>query len=746
MTTRTDSSVLEVRDLSVTFDAGGSAVHAVRGVSYALRRGEVLGIVGESGSGKSASSLAIMRLLPASARVQGSIRLNGTELVGLGDRELSRLRGNSVSMIFQDPLSALTPVYTIGDQIAEALLVHDDELTKEAAAARAVELLQAVGIAEADHRAKAYPHEFSGGMRQRVMIAMAMANDPDVIVADEPTTALDVTIQAQVLDALRSARELTGAALVLITHDLSVVAGVADDVAVMYAGRIVETGTVDEVFYGPRMPYTIGLLGAIPRIDDAGRRPLVPIEGSPPSLANMAPGCPFAPRCPLALQICREVEPELLAVAATGHRAACHRSDEISELGLSAQPEPADPRGESQPPITAQRRSAAFEGVHPAGAPPIDPGPRRQHGFIHDYRRVQAQRVFPVPAIPAAPAESKPRAERAAVLEVDALVRHFPLLKGAIFKRRIGTVQAVDGISFDIREGETLGLVGESGCGKTTTLLQVLELTAAERGRVVVLGHDTGELDSASRRALRREISVVFQDPLASLDPRMPVSDIIAEPLRTHGRSRLDVARRVRELLPLVGLEPAHASRYPQQFSGGQRQRIAIARALALEPRLLLLDEPVSALDVSIQAGVVNLLEELRVRLGLSYLFVAHDLSVVRQIADRVAVMYLGRIVEIGELEAVYAAPAHPYTQALLSAIPIPDPRKERRRKRIVLSGDLPSAANPPSGCRFRTRCQKFAALDEQRRQACIDVDPALERVSDDHAAACHYAERLRVV
>ncbi|HEV7806679.1 MAG TPA: ABC transporter ATP-binding protein [Solirubrobacteraceae bacterium] len=692
MTTTVGSSVLEVADLSVAFDAGGAAVHAVRGVSYALQRGKVLGIVGESGSGKSASSLAIMGLLPASARVEGSIRLNGTELLGLDDRELSSLRGKAISMVFQDPLSALTPVYTVGDQVAEALLVHDEEMSKQAAASRTVELLEAVGIPQAAERAKAYPHEFSGGMRQRVMIAMAMANGPDVIVADEPTTALDVTIQAQVLDALRSAREVTGAALVLITHDLSVVAGVADDVAVMYAGRIVESGTVDEVFYGPRMPYTIGLLGAIPRIDDAGKRPLVPIEGSPPSLASMPPGCPFAPRCPLALQICREVEPQLLAVAASGHRAACHRSDEISEQGLTS------------------------------------------------------QAIFPVPSIPPAAAASKPRAERPVVLEVDELVRHFPLFKGAIFKRRVGTVQAVDGICFEIREGETLGLVGESGCGKTTTLLQILELAPADRGRVVVLGRDTREIDADARRALRRDVSVVFQDPLASLDPRMPVSDIIAEPMRTHGHSKADVARRVRELLPLVGLELDHASRYPQQFSGGQRQRIAIARALALEPRLLLLDEPVSALDVSIQAGVVNLLEELRVRLGLSYLFVAHDLSVVRQIADRVAVMYLGRIVEVGELEAVYAAPAHPYTQALLSAIPIPDPRKERRRKRIVLRGDLPSPANPPSGCRFRTRCQKFAVLDEQRRQACLDVDPGLLEVADDHAAACHYAERVRVV
>jgi peptide/nickel transport system ATP-binding protein len=684
-------AVLEVADLSVTFATAGGDVHAVRGMSYALARGQVLGIVGESGSGKSAAALAVMGLLPANARVGGSIELGAKQLAGLGDEQLSRLRGNSISMIFQDPLSALTPVYTIGHQVAEALLVHND-ITKDAAQRRVVELLEAVGIPQAAKRAKAYPHEFSGGMRQRVMIAMAMANDPDVIIADEPTTALDVTIQAQVLEALRSARELTGAAIVLITHDLSVVAGFADAVAVMYAGRIVETGTVDEVFYRPRMPYTMGLLGAIPRVDAAGRRPLVPIEGSPPSLLDMPPGCPFAPRCPLAVKLCLQTEPPLAAVGRDGHRAACHRSDDVERDGLTP------------------------------------------------------QRIFPVPVIGPAPHADLPRDERPVVLRIAGLERHYPLYRGAIFRRVVGTVRAVDGIGFDVREGETLGLVGESGCGKSTTLMQVLELAAPSSGSVVVLGHDTADLDAATRRALRRDVSVVFQDPLASLDPRMPAGDIIAEPLRTHGHPKSRLGARVRELLALVGLDAEHASRYPQQFSGGQRQRIAIARALALEPRLLLLDEPVSALDVSIQAGIVNLLDELRVRLGLSYLFVAHDLSVVRQIADRVAVMYLGRIVEVGAIEAVYGAPAHPYTQALLSAIPIPDPRKERERVRIVLRGDLPSPVDPPSGCRFRTRCQTFAMLDDERRRACLEAEPELVQVAGDHAAACHYAQRVPVV
>jgi peptide/nickel transport system ATP-binding protein len=683
--------VLAVRDLRVTFPGQAGDVRAVRGIDVELRRGEVLGIVGESGSGKSATALAVTGLLPSYAKVEGSVALDGQELLGRDDAGMARIRGKRVAVVFQDPLSALTPVYTIGDQIAEAVRIHND-VSKQAARERTVELLELVGIPNAAERANAFPHEFSGGMRQRVMIAMAIANDPDVIVADEPTTALDVTIQAQVLEVLRTAREVTGAAIVIITHDLSVIAGFADRVAVMYAGRIVESGTVDEVFYSPRMPYTMGLLGAIPRADESGDRPLVPIEGSPPSLVDLPPGCPFAPRCPLVFDTCREVEPALIAVGSPGHRSACHLAEKIEAGGWS----PAD--------------------------------------------------VYPVPELPEAPIARVPREEREVVLEARDLVRHYPLMKGAVFKRQVGAVQAVDGISFDVRDGETLGLVGESGCGKSTTLLEVLELAAPQAGRIVVLGRDTAELSASERRALRRDVNIVFQDPMASLDPRMPVSDILAEPMRTHGMDGAKVSARIRELLRLVGLNPEHAGRYPQQFSGGQRQRIGIARALALEPELLVLDEPVSALDVSIQAGVINLLEDLRARLGLSYLFVAHDLAVVRHIADRIAVMYLGKIVEIGDVTRVYESASHPYTQALLSAIPLPDPHKERARRRILLEGDLPSPADPPSGCRFRTRCPKFAALDDGRRRRCLEEEPPLYGLADDHSAACHYAEAVKVV
>ncbi|MDN6556398.1 MAG: ABC transporter ATP-binding protein [Acidipropionibacterium acidipropionici] len=680
--------VLQIRDLNVRFPSEDGVVHAVRGVDLTVHAGEVVGLVGESGSGKSVTSMSVMGLLDDTAEVQGSIKLHGTELLGRSDDWMSRIRGKKVAMVFQDPLSALTPVYTVGDQIVEALQVHGKYSDRQAWD-RALELLRMVGIPNPEVRIKSFPHEFSGGMRQRVVIAMAIANDPDLIIADEPTTALDVTIQAQILDLLRVAQRETHAGVIMITHDLGVVAGLADRVAVMYAGRIIERSSVEDAFYHSRHPYTIGLLGSLPRPDLDMDEPLTPVEGNPPSLLALPPGCPFSPRCPMVTAECVAAEPALVPTDRPDHSAACIRHSEL------------------------------------AGKKYAD--------------------VYPRADVPPA-AEERSRSDEV-ILHVENLVKTYPLMKGAVFKRRVGTVHAVDHISFDIRTGETLGLVGESGCGKTTTIMSVLELAAPEEGKVVVLGHDTADLARADRRKVRQDLQVVFQDPMASLDPRLPIYDIIAEPLKYNGYPKADIPGRVEELMGLVGLEPAHANRYPRNFSGGQKQRVGIARALALEPKLLVLDEPVSALDVSIQAGVLNLLEKLRIEMGLSYLFVAHDLSVVRHITHRVAVMYLGHIVELGPVSDVFDNPEHPYTQALLSAIPVPDPAKEKSRSRILLEGDLPSPANPPKGCPFHTRCPKFKTLDDADKARCTGEEPLLAATPghQDRQVACHFPEAVDV-
>ncbi|WP_064743770.1 ABC transporter ATP-binding protein [Actinomadura rifamycini] len=577
-------TALAVADLRVRWAAGAPAV---RGAGFDLRAGETLGVVGASGSGKTALALAVLGLLPDGARADGSVRLHGRELLGRSDAELSRIRGKDLAMVFQD-LASLNPVRTVGAQIAEAVRVHR-RTSRAAARAQAVELLGLVGIPHAPRRARAYPHEYSGGMQRRALIAMAMAHDPSVLIADEPTAGLDVTVQAQILDVLRTARA-SGTATVLIAHDLGVVAGIADRVLVMHDGRAVEQGPAEEVYRRPRTPRTAALLRAAPRI---------------------------APR--------------------------------------------------------------------PARARP--PGP--------------------------------------AVLAVDALVRHH------------GAVRAVDGVTFDVRRGETLALVGESGCGKTTALMEIVRLARPPRGRITVLGEDTATLRRARRRTLRRDVQLVFQDPCSSLNPRMRVRDIIAEPLTAHG---MPASERVRDLLGLVGLEPRHADRRPHELSGGQKQRVGIARALALEPRLLLLDEPVASLDATTQAGVLNLLQELQSRLGLACVFVAHDLAVVHRIADRVAVMHAGRIVELGPADEVYAAPAHPYTRALLDAVPIPDPVLERARPRVVLHGEAPDPANPPDGCRFRARCPIHPALPPAARARCAASDPEPRPTGRQaHEVACHH-------
>ncbi len=609
------ANLLEVTDLTVTFPTDGGDLHAVRGLSYHVAPGEVVAMVGESGSGKSAAAMAVIGLLPEYATVSGSATLHGEQLLGMSDAGLSKIRGARIGTVFQDPMSALTPVYPVGAQIAEAIRVHHPDVSKSEAGRRAVELLELVGLAQAERRTRAFPHELSGGERQRVVIAIAIANNPDLIICDEPTTALDVTVQAQILDVLKTARDATGAGVLIITHDLGVVAEFADRALVMYAGRAVEVATVEQLYGDRRMPYTAGLLGSVPRLGAPRGERLVPIPGAPPSLISLPPGCPFAPRCPLALDECRAAEPALVDVG-PGHAAACIRTDQVTG-----------------------RSAAAIYGV--AVEPPVadEPEPRT-------------------------------------VVRVQDLSRTYRLTKGVVFRRQIGEVRAVDRISFEVYQGRTLGIVGESGSGKSTTLHEILELRAPQSGSVEVLGNDVATLTATRRRELRRDLQVVFQDPVAALDPRMPVFDILAEPLAANGFPKGRIHARVAELLDIVGLRRADASRYPQEFSGGQKQRVGIARALALQPKILALDEPVSALDVSIQAGIINLLLDLQREFGLSYLFVSHDLSVVKHLAHQVAVMYRGAIVEYGDSDEVFGNPRNEYTRRLLAAIPQPDPSR----------------------------------------------------------------------
>lgn len=603
-------SLLDVRGLHVTFPTDTEPVPAVRGLDYHVESGEVVALVGESGAGKSAGAMAVVGLLPEYAEVRGSVRLDGEELLGLDDRQMSRIRGARIGTVFQDPMSALTPVYTVGDQIAEAVRIHQRDVDARTARSRAVELLELVGIAQPAQRARAFPHELSGGERQRVVIAIAIANDPDLLICDEPTTALDVTVQAQILDVLRTARDVTGAGVLIITHDLGVVAEFADRALVMYAGRAVETAPVADLYRNRRMPYTAGLLGSVPRLDASQGTRLVPIPGAPPSVTDLPSGCPFTPRCPLAIDECSAAEPPLEPVA-PNHRVACIRHDDV-----------------------AGRSAAEIYGVSTA------------------------------------PPRTEVASKDAVALRVNGLTKTYSLTKGVVLRRRIGEVRAVDGISFELRQGRTLGIVGESGSGKSTTLHQILELSPPQAGTIEVLGRDVASLDRAGRRALRGDLQVVFQDPVASLDPRLPVFDVLAEPLQDNGFDKSQIRDRVAELLGVVGLRREDASRYPAEFSGGQKQRIGIARALALRPKILALDEPVSALDVSIQAGIINLLLDLQERFGLAYLFVSHDLSVVRHLAHRVAVMNKGVIVEQGDSDQVFGSPRHDYTRRLLDAVP----------------------------------------------------------------------------
>ncbi|WSI89448.1 ABC transporter ATP-binding protein [Streptomyces murinus] len=656
------STVLELRDLHVEF---GPEPAAVRGVDLVLRRGEVLGLVGESGAGKTLTALAALGLLPDRATVRGSVRLLGTELVGLPVRELARLRGRRIAMVFQDPLAAFTPVHRIGDQIGEVLRIHErPRPTRRAARRRAIELLTELRVPEPDRVSRAYPHELSGGLRQRAMIAMAVAGRPDVIVADEPTSCLDVTAQAEILAALEDARAATGAALLLVSHDLGVVAGAADRVAVMYAGRVVETAPAHQLFGSPRMPYTMGLLAAAPRLEAA--HALSQMPGAPPAPGERVRGCAFAPRCPVARSGCESAVPRLTLAdgaqgsaraAAGGHLVACRH-----------------------PEVTATRTAAD---LYPTSSPPA-PRPRSA---------VTALRVTAL--------EASYRGHRA--------VRH---------------------VDLEVRRSETVALVGESGAGKSTTLDRIIALGAPEAGRVEVLGRDTARLGRSEARRLRGRVQIVLQDPSSTLDPRMTVARIIAEPLEAQRAPRERTAARVRELLAEMELDPGTAGRRPHQLSGGQRQRVALARALAVRPELLLLDEPVSALDVSVQAGIIALLRRLTsAPESPACLLVSHDLAVVRQLADRVVVMHGGRTVESGTVDAVFDRPRHPYTRVLLSAVPaLGRPRPAVPRAPVA-------EADPSTGCAFRARCPVYRELPLEHRLLCERDLPA----PAVDGAACHF-------
>jgi peptide/nickel transport system ATP-binding protein len=662
---RSGRPLLEVTDLRISIPTEAGLIEAVRGVSFSMAAGDTLGVVGESGSGKTMLALAALGLVPESAKVAGSIRLDGRELLSCTPAQWRSIRGARISMVFQDPMTALNPMYTVGWQVAECILLHE-RVSRSAAWKRAADLLGEVGLPQPAQLAQRHPHELSGGMRQRVVIAMAIANSPQLIIADEPTTALDVTVQALILDTLRTIRERTGAALMLISHDLGVLAEIAERILVMYAGRGMEIGSARDVFADPQVPYTAGLLASLPPVDRRAER-LAAIPGVPPAGTGYGAGCAFAPRCPLAAEPCA-ADPPLLPVA-PGHLAACH-------FAGHALPPPQPEAGRPQAPAI------------------YAPGPG------------------------------------AAVLTVRDLEKNFRV-RGSGF-RSYSTVHAVSGISLDLEPGRCLGLVGESGCGKSTVARLLMRLEQPTSGSIKLDGTELVGLDDRALRPFRRGVQMVFQDPYSSLNPRLSVGEIVGEPLTVHkiaGRPG-----RVRELLAAVGLDPDAAVRFPAEFSGGQRQRIGIARALALEPRVMILDEPVSALDVSIQASVLNLLRDLQRERDLAYLFISHDLAVIRQVADEIAVMHLGLIVEQGPAEEVCEHPAHPYTAALLSAVPVPDPLRTRARERILLHGELPSATSPPSGCRFRTRCWK---ADER----CAAEEPPLLQIAGSHRVACHYPE-----
>ncbi len=662
--------LLSIRDLKTHFPSSKGPIRAVDGVSFDVRRGETFALLGESGCGKSMTALSIMQLLPpqAAGNVSGQVLLDGRDLLSLSELAMQDVRGRRIAMIFQEPMTSLNPVLTVGDQIGEVLERHRG-LRGAALRKRVLELLDAVGIPDRARRYGDYPHQLSGGMKQRVMIAIALAGEPELLIADEPTTALDVTIQAQILELLQQLQKDMGMAILLITHDLGVVAGVADHVAVMYAGHIIEQANRAVFFAHPLHPYSRKLFASVPAKAKRGQ-PLAVIPGSVPSLAQVFHACRFVERCDYAWQACCDTAPRWLEVEPK-HGARCHLYD------------PAVP----QPPRVA---TAAPVERHAAAEKPL----LGKH-----------------------------------LLEVHLLRVHFPIHKG-LFKRVAGQVKAVDGVTLGLQRGRTVALVGESGCGKTTVGKALLQLIRPTAGSVLYNRMELTTMSARELRPHRRDLQIIFQDPYSSMNPRMMVGDIIAEGMLAQGigASAAEREQRVDALLAQVGLAAEAKHRYPHEFSGGQRQRICIARALAVNPKVIVCDEPTSALDVSVQAQILNLLKGLQDELGLAYLFITHNMSVVEYLAHTVAVMYLGRIVEYGTVEDVLKSPKHPYTQALLSAVPTID--EATQREVIRLQGDLPSPIDPPEGCYFHPRCPHVMDICRYRY-------PRYTKLSGTHRTNC---------
>jgi peptide/nickel transport system ATP-binding protein len=742
--------VLEIENLSTHIKLTSSVVQAVGNVDLRIDPGETLGVVGESGCGKSMTGLSIIGLLPPGGSiVNGSIKLDGRELVGLKQEELRQVRGNEVAMIFQDPLTSLDPTKTIGYQVAEPVRLHRGA-TRAEALDRAVEVLNLVGLPRPKERLGDYPHQLSGGLRQRVMIAMALANEPKLLIADEPTTALDVTIQAQILALLRDLKERLGMAMLLITHDMGVIAGHADRVNVMYAGRVVETAEVRQLFSEMHHPYTQALLASIPQLDQDANKALHAIPGLPPDLAHPPHGCRFAARCPRASDKCRAEEPSLSGKTIEHLFSCWHPVDGPLALAVIGE---AGPDAVSTGLASSDAESVAEASLRPDKAgytPELVADAPLADAAAADGDAPKAEEAKEAEAIVVAAGlevtadgrlEVTERTVEVAVasadgvaplLQITNLVKEFPITSGVI-QRKVGSVHAVSDVSFSVPAGTTFGLVGESGCGKTTIGKVIVALEKPNSGTVTLGDLNVSSLRGAELRRKRRDLQLMFQDPQSSLDPRMRVGAIIGEPLAVqHLGSKRAQRDRVFELLSEVGLARNAVERYPHEFSGGQRQRIGLARALTLNPRLIVADEPVSALDVSIRAQVLNLMKRLQASHGLTYVVISHDLAVVKYMAERIGVMYLGKLVELGSGQDIYERAAHPYTAGLIATIPVPKPSLERAKKGAGIRGELPSPVNPPSGCRFRTRCQ-FA------QEICAAEEPLLRSFGPGHVAACHF-------